>query len=247
MRRALILLLLLPTALAYSFVPSSVSIEAVVNRDGWASVKERYMILFDSPEDLNHFKNMVESLGSSLYLWSRQVKGLTYHFGTAYTDLKDVTLSTRIVSDRMAYMILTYSLRLAKLQKDTPTYTEWIIVDFRFPWSGDAFIIPEGYTVTVVLPTDADVEEVQPAEADVRNNVITLEGPVTTTKLLVRYTLPKPPKPVSILQILSSLSLSMYAVIGIIVVGGVLFVFRRRIARAIESYVVKYSEFSEEE
>jgi len=248
-RRFLVLLalcLVVPRVLAYTFVPSSVTVEAVVSPDGTATVKERYVLVLDTPQDINNFQTLVNKLGNSFYLWSREIKGLTYHFGTSYTELQDVTLSTRIVSHRLAYVVLSYSLPLAKKEKDTPTYTEWIIVDFHFPWRGDAFHIPAGYTLTIVLPPESTIKEVDP-EADIKKNVITWEGPISTTKLLVRYILPKPPRPVSILELLTSFSFSTYVGIGIVIIGILLFVFRRRIARAIESYVVEHSEFSEEE
>ncbi len=242
----LIWLLLLPAAFAYTFQPSSVDIEAVVGKDGVASVRERYVITFSNPEELNTFKGLVDKLGNSFYLWAREIEGFTYHFGTAFTDLRDITITTQIASNRLAYIVLTYRLQLAKPNKDTPTSTEWVIVDFRFPWVKDAYRIPEGYTVSVVLPSEATVVRVEP-ETEVKNNVVKWEGPLATNKLMIIYSTPKVPKPVSILELLSKLSISAYFLVAILVLGAILLLFRRRISLAIERYVVNNSEFSEEE
>lgn len=242
---ALLWLFLLPAAFAYTFQPSSVYIEAVVDKNGFASVRERYVITFSTPEEFNTFREFVDRLGNSFYLWAREVEGFTYHFGTSFTDLRDITITTQIASDRLAYIVLTYSLQLAKLNKDEPTYKEWIIVDFRFPWVRDAYRIPEGYTLSVVLPPEATVERVEP-DTEVKNNVIRWEGPLATNKLMVIYSTPKIPKPVSILEILSKYSISTYFLVGILVLGVVLLLFRRKISSAIERYVINNSEFSED-
>lgn len=247
MRAAAILLLpvLLPAVSAHTFQPSSVDIEAVVGKDGVASVRERYVITFSTPEECNAFKELVDTLGNSFYLWAKEIEGFTYHFGTSFTDLRDITITTQIASDRLAYIVLTYSLQLAKLNRDTPTYAEWIIVDFRFPWIRDAYRIPEGYTLSVVLPPEADIKRVEP-DTGVKNNVIRWEGPLATNRLMIIYSTPKIPRPVSILELLSKYSLSAYFLVGILVLGAVLLAFRRRISSAIERYVINNSEFSEE-
>ena len=245
MRKILLLLFLLPLAYA-AITPTSVYIEVFLNKEGFASVKERYVILFHDKNELNTFENLAKKLGDNFFLWRSSVEGLTYHLGKAYTELRDITLSTRIVPPSLGYVILTYGVQAADKIKDTPTYTEWIVQHFNFPEESGAKKIPDGYTLTIVLPPNAKLISYAP-EGEVRGNVITWEGPLTTNDLFVRYLVPKPPKAPSLVELFTSLSFSSYFAIAVLVVAVIVLVKRKTLAKKIEEYVVSNSEFGERE
>ncbi len=188
-------LLLLPLVLALS--PSSVFISARVGLDGYADVREEYMFILQG-QDVNEFLRKMELFGNNFELWKGNTEGLDTHLGE---DATNVTMVTRFYEGTgMGKIILTYRARVAYLVGKRLDGELWLLSKFNFPRSGSLLEVPDGYVISIELPSSASVIEVKP-EGSLQGGTITWEGPFTTLSMYVKYLLPTPiviPSPLGI-------------------------------------------------
>ncbi len=199
--------------------------------DGYADVREEYVFTFETQAELNEFSSLVESLGNSYDLWKGKVEELATHIGKE-KDLTYISLVTQVFKESMrGKIILYYKTKAAYLAGAKPTEEIWLLSTFNFPRQEGALFIPEGYFITIELPSSAKIVDVEPG-AQISGTTVSWEGPLTTLSMYIKYELPRPivlPSPVD-------LSAPWLTVIAALVV---LFILLRKIERKAFEYASK--------
>ncbi|HIP74330.1 MAG TPA: hypothetical protein EYH14_01630 [Euryarchaeota archaeon] len=232
---------------ACALAPSSTTVTVVVGPDGVANVREDYVFFFKDANEFNAFKSLAGLLGNSFQLWIANVEGVDFHVGRDYRDLSDISLYWGEIGPNAAKLTVRYSVRAAVPSKETPTEVIYVINAFRIPRQSGAYVIPQGMSIVLVLPQQAKILSYEPEVEESRRgkNMIMWEGPITTNKIYVRYSLPKPALAPSLFELLLNTSYSVYISIFFVALAVVLFLKRDRIRSFIQGYVEENSQFEE--
>lgn len=232
---------------ASAFTPSSVTVTAVVSPDGVADVREEYVFVFNDASEMNAFQSFAERLGNSFQLWIANVPGVDFHIGKDYRDLSNISLYWGEIGPNIAKLTIRYTVAAAVLSEETPTEKVYVINAFHIPRQSGGYVIPEGTSIVLVLPQRANILSYEPEVDESRRgaNMITWEGPITTNKIYVRYSIPKPAVAPSLFEFLSQASYNVYISVFFVVLAILIFLKRDKIRELIQGYVEENSQFEE--
>jgi hypothetical protein len=222
----------------------SLEITINVEKDGAASVTEKYTLMLRSYLEVSEFEKKIVENASSISAWEN-----TYHFFYPHINREDV-LRSEIYSDPANREItLTYYLKsnIARVIEDLPRSTEWEIRDsvLKEFISGGTIQIPEGTRITFVLPSSAQIRTANVQGAEIMGNVIIFSRSVLTN-VRINYSIPKglAPniEPVNILEFFSDKeSITAIAAVALIIIS-LGYWKKKEIGHAVENYIVEHSE-----
>ncbi len=245
MGRVHLLAMFLVLPLAFAISPSSTTVTAVVGPDGVASVREEYVFFFSDANEMNSFLSVAEQTGNSYQIWIAKFPGVDFHFGKTYEDLSNIKLYWVKLSANAVKLTVQYSVRVAFPVSESATSKTFILNRFHLPRQAGSFVIPEGTSIVVVLPQNAQILSYAPAvdAAHRAPNMISWEGPITTNDIYIRYSVPKPAGAPSIAALVSGTSASFYISAVLIATALLILARRERIKKWIKGYVEENSEF----
>ena len=187
MRRWLLLLMVVPLAMAQTLVPQSVHIFANIVRTPLVEVKEEY---YFPPSEVNQISAMASSFGYSYQFWKKHVVGFYPHLCPQEAEKGKITITLR-EKNGLPLLSMYYTCRgLRKLREDL-FFITYVLDAFSFPVVSGLLRIPENTTVEVYLPPEASLEDVEPSPTK-KDHEIVWTGPISTVKRLkIVFSVPK--------------------------------------------------------
>ncbi len=164
-----IILLLIGTGFSQIYEISSQKIIVEVNKNGEASIQEKFYLTFPNTYQVEKFREESKELGSSLDAWRNFDSSFYPHIGTASEITSGIVNPTLERDGAFYYFELTYDLSSPIMHKTDETsrmityvLEERAISEF---FSGNLVVIPKGTTISFVLPQSTEIRKVPQPEA----------------------------------------------------------------------------------
>lgn len=257
------LLLIAGNALAADYRVKLHAIDATIDDEGFASIKERfYLDFFNSPDFLETFRKKSSELGTNLSDWQAFDSRFKVSVGSL-EEIRPGSGSIAFVENTESYLELTYLLSEPIMKKNAETsrsiefeLKRTSLKEFTRP---PFYIIPEGTVMTFVLPAQTTVskEDVSPeAEISVRQDgsFVTWTGLKTSTDLKLKYFYWKQIAPrlslgVALKEFVEGNNRFFQALILLIIALAIaaVYFYKKPIEKKVTEFIIKNSDFTVEE
>lgn len=227
---------------------NSNNIEVTLDSEGKAHVLEEYFYFLE-PGEIDSFRADAQDNGIVLQEWRIYDQNVDHHIGESDEDIENLLISTTY-STYSAVLKMEYDTKEPVMDKitDSSRITEWSLIHnkLNLPVEGTQVIIPSHISIKFVLPQDSEVIGKVIPEATISGNKVEWKGFSAVNQFVLVYKTQK--------GIIENLYVSNlfpylfyseynYVFLGLFVlVVGLAFWKRKRIAKRVEEFVVKNSE-----
>ncbi|MEW6294829.1 MAG: hypothetical protein AB1467_00855 [Candidatus Diapherotrites archaeon] len=232
-------------------------IQIEVDEKGYASlVKEFYYLSFESQDELNYFRDLASKNGSTLSVWTASNQKIFAHMGEKDTEISSAAVSFIEDGLKKSYIRLVYSLDnpIFSRQSEAPgRLVKWTLNQKEFSkfQSGSTIIIPEKTKIIFSFPINAEIILPVRPQGIVLDKRVVWQGYTSDNRLELGYTLEKNIAPAFdtakfALELMGA-PYKFLVLAAIIVVGAILYFYRKKISKEIENYIVKNSSLESKE
>ncbi len=233
----------------YSIVSHTIDME--IDEYGFASISEKFFLQFPTDAQLQEFRQKNAEIGISLEAWKEFDSRIFPHIGNE-NELNRAEVS--FVENNAKYLEIKYSLNtpIAEKTGETSRMTEFSLLS-KFLGQflqGGAFIIPENTSISVQLPSFAEIQSPIKPEAAVSANSVTWQGYKSSNVLQLNYRIVKQIASINLSESIAALTSSplflVFVIIAVIIVAIVLQK-RKKISEKIENFIVENSQLGGKE
>ncbi|MDO8427696.1 MAG: hypothetical protein Q7S92_00615 [Candidatus Diapherotrites archaeon] len=251
-------LILLHSVTAISYEIGWHNIELAINADGTGKITEKFYINFDTPADLNEFKQITSKFGIDIAnQWKAFNPKLQPNIGK-FSDITPGSGKIALIEVEDSYLELSYELKEPLFEKIEET-SRSTVFELKKPFfnsflSKPFYVIPAKTAISFILPeqTTVTANNVLPkGEIQTQNNktVVIWTGEKTTTDLAIKFTYWKQIAPnlslaIVIKEFLENTPKELLILLIIIFVLAVSFFYlkRKEYGKKVSDYIVKHSE-----
>lgn len=235
-------MLLLPLALAQPFAPSYVHINLFLDANGHGDVTEKF---YFPPELEANLSALSSQIGFRYIFWRSYIEDLIPHL-CGEVPPEDVVLVLK-KEEGVPVVILTYECSAAKKVSEDLFSVTYEVRSFHFPVVGGLMVLPDNYTVEVVIPSNAWFGEIAPEPSKREGASVVWRGPVSTgTRFSVIYTVPKVYTAPSVSEYLYNVLSDPRVSLPVVAVLVLLYLGKERIRRFLVHWVSSTSEIKKE-
>jgi len=259
---ALLLLLLNAGALSYDITSHEINVEA--DKEGMATVSEKYFVVFGTREDADEFAHAKNDIGFDLTRWEQLDSMFRISFGsrTQIADLK-VEFVEEPTGELLYYLEFRYTFDSAAFNKSETGRKVMFKINRTFlnPFvERNSFVIPAGTTLVFALPQQSEPEggllnnQNVRVEGSQQSKIVVVPGSFSSNAFDFGYSFFKPISPsFSIAMLVKDFSektsreaqLVLAFVIGIILLA--LYAGRRKLEGKLTRFIIRNSDLTTDE
>jgi hypothetical protein len=242
-----LLILLLNSVNAYTLEKQGISIS--IDREGIASIKEKYFLSFENNVALDSFKKTVKDNGPNFVAWKIFDERIFPHVIGPEDELlqKSVSFDEETGSLEINYILTTKIVRLGEQARTTV----FSLIQNRFNYfvQGASVIIPKNTAISIKIPDNATLLSALPVPSS-KDHEIVWNGFLSSNQFELTYEIKKPIAPeISLSDLVESIFSREESFFILVVVAAVIILLywkKDAISDRIEGYIIKHSEIKPE-